>query len=58
MWVVFSYASWVISAVLVAWMVFDWIKTDSAHSEQQLTSSREGEIEALSEKHDVSGVRS
>ena len=31
----------------------DWIKTDRAYTEEQLTSSREGEIEALSEKHKV-----
>jgi hypothetical protein len=53
MWVVISYASWVISAALVLWMVYDWIKTDRTHTEAELTSSREGEIEALSEKHKV-----
>jgi hypothetical protein len=32
-------------------MLYDWIKTDTTYSEAQLTSSREGEIEAISEKH-------
>jgi hypothetical protein len=53
MWSIISLGSWVISAALVIWMVYDWIKTDRAHSEAELTSSREGEIEAISEKHKV-----
>jgi hypothetical protein len=42
-----------LSIVLVVWMVYDWIKVDATYSEAQLTSSREGEIEAISEKHNV-----
>ena len=53
MWQLISYASWAVSGILVAWMLFDWMKTDSSHSEAELTSSREGEIEALSEKHNI-----
>jgi hypothetical protein len=53
MWVTLSYLCWAGSAVLVAWMMFDWFKTDSAYSEETLTSSREGEIEAVQEKHRV-----
>jgi hypothetical protein len=30
-------------------MIADWIKTDSTYSEDVLTSSREGELEAMSE---------
>jgi len=52
-WNLFSHASWAISILLVLWMIYDWIKTDRAYSEAQLTSSREGEIEALSEKHKI-----
>ncbi|MBA3448312.1 MAG: hypothetical protein H0T56_12025 [Pseudaminobacter sp.] len=51
MWFTLSYVAWAISAVLAAWMLFDWFKTDSAYSEEMLTSSREGEIEAATEKH-------
>jgi hypothetical protein len=57
MWFAFTYLSWIISVALVLWMVFDWIKTDKTYSESELTSSREGEIEALAEKHDIGGVR-
>jgi len=53
MWSFISLGSWIISAVLVVWMVYDWIKTDRSHTEAELTSSREGEIEAISEKHKV-----
>ena len=53
MWQIISLGSWVISAVLVIWMVYDWIKTDRTHTEAELTSSREGEIEAIAEKHKV-----
>ena len=44
---------WAGSIALGAWMLFDWFKTDSAYSEEVLTSSREGEIEAVQEKHKV-----
>lgn len=53
MWNLIAYGSWGLSGLLVAWMLFDWMKTDRDYSEQQLTSSREGEIEALSEKHKI-----
>ena len=53
MWNLISYGAWAISAVLAIWMLIDWIKTDRAHTEAQLTSSREGEIEAIAEKHKV-----
>jgi hypothetical protein len=53
MWTALSYASWVVSAVLVLWMLYDWYTTDTSYSEASLTSSREGEIEAVSEKHQI-----
>ncbi len=52
-WNLLADLSWLISAVIAVWLVFDWLKTDRSYSEQQLTSSREGEIEAVSEKHKV-----
>ena len=51
MWFTISYICWAVSAVLAAWMLFDWFKTDTTNPEDMLTSSREGEIEAASEKH-------
>ena len=57
MWTIISYLAWSISLALTIWMLFDWMQTDSQYSEEQLTSSREGEIEALSEKHEIGGAR-
>lgn len=53
MWTTIANIGWAVSAVLAIWMVYDWIRTDQSHSEEMLTSSREGEIEAVSEKHRV-----
>ena len=53
MWINLSYLCWAISAVLVAWMLFDWYKTDTTYSEETLTSSHEGEIESTAEKHKI-----
>jgi hypothetical protein len=56
MWNAISYISWAISAVLAVWMLYDWYKTDSEYSESVLTSSREGEIEAVAEKHQLKNI--
>ena len=53
MWVNLTYLCWLISAALGLWMLFDWYKTDTSYSEETLTSSREGDIEAVAEKHKV-----
>ena len=53
MWTNISYLCWVVSAVLALWMLYDWFKIDTTYSEETLTSSREGEIEAVAEKHKV-----
>ncbi len=48
-WVILEYAAWAASFLLGALIVIDWIRTDSSYSEEELTSSREGELEALME---------
>ena len=53
MWTTLSYLSWGISTALVLWMLLDWFKTDTTFSEEVLTSSREGELEAVAEEHRV-----
>lgn len=50
-WNYIEYAAWGISALLGLYMVLDWIKIDTTYSEESLTSSREGELEAMTEKH-------
>jgi hypothetical protein len=48
-WIYAEYAAWALSAVFGLYMVVDWLKTDSTYSEEVLTSSREGELEAMTE---------
>lgn len=43
-------AAWVLSAIFAILIVWDWIKTDTTYSEEVLTSSREGELEAMTEE--------
>jgi len=53
MWMTVANIGWVVSAALALWMLYDWYKTDTSYSEEMLTSSREGEIEVVQEKHRV-----
>jgi hypothetical protein len=48
-WNLIEYGAWALSALFGILMIADWIKTDSTYSEDVLTSSREGELEAMSE---------
>ncbi len=50
-WTLIEYGAWVLSAAFGLYIVVDWIKTDSTYSEELLTSSREGELEAMTEEH-------
>ena len=49
-WNLIEYAAWALSALFGLLIIIDWIKTDSSYSEEVLTSSREGELEAMSEE--------
>ena len=53
MWNYLEYAAWGLSALFGVIIVADWIKTDSSYSEDILTSSKEGELEAMTEKHQL-----
>jgi len=53
LWSYLEYAAWGLSAAFGLHMAFDWLKTDSTYSEDVLTSSREGELEAMAEEHKV-----
>ncbi|MCW1920665.1 hypothetical protein NX862_18060 [Rhodobacter sp. KR11] len=50
-WNWMEYAAWGLSALLGGYIVIDWIKTDATYDEEVLTSSREGELEAMVEEH-------
>jgi hypothetical protein len=59
LWSYLEYAAWGLSAVFGLHMAYDWLKTDSSFSEDVLTSSREGELEAMAEEHaEKYGVKS
>lgn len=49
-WNIMEYAAWGLSALFGLYMVIDWLRTDSSFSEEVLTSSREGELEAMTEE--------
>ena len=50
-WNYIEYGAWALSALFGLLIVIDWIKIDTTYSEEMLTSSREGELEAMTEKH-------
>jgi hypothetical protein len=49
-WTYVEYLAWGLSALFGLLIVLDWIKIDTTYSEEVLTSSREGELEALTEQ--------
>ena len=53
MWNYLEYAARGLSALFGLIIVADWIKTDASYSEDMLTSSKEGELEAMTEKHQL-----
>lgn len=53
MWNNVANIGWGVSGLLALWMLYDWFKTDTSYSEDTLTSSREGEIEAVTQQHNL-----
>lgn len=50
MWQIVEMAAWGLSALFALHMLWDAYSTDRSYSEDVLTSSREGEIEAMTEE--------
>ena len=50
-WTILEYAAWALSFVFGALMLYDMVRIDTSYDNDLLTSSREGEIEAASERH-------
>lgn len=50
-WNILEYAAWGLSIIFGLYIVIDWIKTDSTYSDEELMSSREGALEAMTEEH-------
>ncbi len=55
MWPMIETGAWLLSGLFALHMVWDGYKPDSTYSEDVLTSSREGEIEAMVEQHKTKG---
>jgi len=55
-WNVLEYGAWAVSVLLLGWMLLDALQVNRDYDEDLLTSSREGELEGISEKHDISEV--
>lgn len=52
-WNYMEYGAWALSVVFGLYILIDWFRIDSTYSEDVLTSSREGELEAMTEKHQI-----
>jgi len=52
-WHIMEYGAWILSVIFGLYIIVDWLRTDSSYSEDVLTSSQEGELEALTEKHNI-----
>ena len=52
-WTIAEFAAWGLSIAFGLYILIDWIKTDSTYSEEELMSSREGELEAMTEEHKI-----
>ena len=50
-WNILEYAAWALSFLFGALMLYDMARVDTTYDNDLLTSSREGEIEAASERH-------
>lgn len=50
-WNILEYAAWALSVVICAWLLMDAVRVNRDFDEDLLTSSREGELEQVSEEH-------
>lgn len=53
MWNLLEYLAWALSALFGGLMLIDLARVDSTYDNDLLTSSREGEIEATQERHQI-----
>ena len=52
-WTILEYVAWALSALFGAHMLYDMVRIDTSYDNDLLTSSREGEIEAAAERHEI-----
>ena len=53
LWNILEIAAWALSALFALHMLVDMIRIDTTYDNDLLTSSREGEIEATAERHEI-----
>lgn len=53
LWNILEYAAWGLSVFFGGMMLLDVARIDSTYDDDLLTSSREGEIEATQESHQI-----
>ncbi|PST26801.1 hypothetical protein C7U60_00365 [Mesorhizobium plurifarium] len=53
MWDILEYAAWALSALFGVLMIADLVRIDATYDNELLISSREGEIEATAERHEI-----
>jgi hypothetical protein len=52
-WTILEYVAWALSFLFGAHMLYDMVRIDTTYDNDLLTSSREGEIEATAERHEI-----
>lgn len=57
LWEVLSYAAWIVSGLLLLWIVVDAINVSREFDEELLISSREGADELLEQMEQEEGAR-
>jgi hypothetical protein len=55
MWNILGPAAWIISAVLILWMVWDFFRVNAGYTEDVLLSSREGVDELFADSGKTKG---
>ncbi|PWK76946.1 hypothetical protein [Aminobacter sp. AP02] len=52
-WNILEYVAWALSAMFGVLMLIDVVRIDTTYDNELLISSREGEIEATAERHEI-----
>ncbi|EHK57110.1 hypothetical protein [Allomesorhizobium alhagi] len=52
-WNILEYIAWALSATFGVLMLIDLVRIDTTYDNELLISSREGEIEATAERHEI-----
>lgn len=52
-WNILEYVAWALSGMFGVLMLIDLVRIDTSYDNELLISSREGEIEATAERHEI-----